>query len=501
VVEAQAIADSAKAAADSAMALAEKAGLLAEEKLGVAKRQSQIADSLRQEADRLQGLVKSRAHAADSLQKVANWATKLADSLTVVAENNLREAERLRGLSTALFLAAQAVLPPSLQPDDTLAVRLARGAYFLNLNNGGRNDNEIYEALRSALNRPSFKSAGGPLRSGQHKDWGETVAFSPDGNWVASGGADSSVVVWSFGQNRSGAISHYGHKASVGSVAFDPDGRILASGSDDHKIGLWMDWKKTDAVPRMLEGPKDRIWSVAFSRNKMLAAGCADSTVILWNIEREGGSPTFLKQHQGSVRSVAFSPDGLMLASGSTDATIRLWDIRTLDSSQPRVLNSKSRARVRAVAFSPDGRFLAAACEDGAIRLWNLSQLDEAPKELGGHEGPANAVAFSSNDSLLASAGADRTARIWNLNQRTKGPVITLKHEQWVWAVAFSPDGKRLATASSDKTIRIWASSSEALVGISQEKVERDLTRQEWEQVVGEKITYEPKQLRVRGGK
>jgi WD40 repeat protein len=476
-------ADSARIAERNARLAEEKARAAEEVARKEAERLAQIAEERRLRAVALQRRAEELRMRADSLRGIATWEANRADSLRVVAE-------RLRRLSTALLLATQS----SLVPNDTLAVLIARSAYYLNLNNGGpREQNEIYSALRNALMRPKFEPAGGPLVSRRHQDWSESVAFSPDGEWVASGSADSSVVLWQLEQGQAGISTLYHHDASVSSVAFAPNGALLASGSGDHTVHLWQRERKT-TLQIYREG-RERIWSVAFSPNsEWLAAGDASGAVVLWNVKTNAAITH--SGHQGSVRSVAFSPDGKMLASGSNDRTVRLWQVESANGEAPLVLNNESR--VLALAFSNDGRTLATGGDDNLIRLWDMTTLAAEPKKLRGHAGSINALAFSPQGNVLASASADRTARIWHLAQHEEGAEIQLLHDEWVWAVAFSPDGKRLATACSDKSIQVWVSNSATLVDISLKYVKRELTAREWQQVVGEEIPYEREQIRKR---
>ncbi len=159
-------------------------------------------------------------------------------------------------------------------------------------------------------------------------------------------------------------------------------------------------------------------------------------------------------QHNGPVRSVAFSANGKLLASGSDDYFARVWDAATgklLQTLDDRV------SGIRSVSFSPDASVLATAAGN-TVHLWDLATGQPA-KNLLGHEGPVRCVSFSPDGSTLATASDDHTIRLWKTSSGQMSEKLT-DHVGAVLSVCFSPNGKMLASGSQDKTIRLWDVSS-----------------------------------------
>ena len=311
-------------------------------------------------------------------------------------------------------------------------------------------------------------ASGGALRS---------VAVSPDGKTLASGGDDASVHLWNLNDGSPRGAPWLGHAASVSSLAFSPDGATLASGSEDGSARLW---NVATGQPRGLpwRGPGGQVWAVAFCPDgKTLASASSDAEVRLWDAAsgQLRGAP--LHGHTQRVWSVAFSPDGKTLVSGSDDRTLRLWDVA---SGRPvgAALSGHSE-RVWSVAFSPDGKRVASASEDGSVRLWDASTGAPRGEPLLGHLQAVTSVAFSPDGQTLASGSDDTTLRLWDARSGQPRGAALRGHEAAVASVAFSPDSRTLVSAAEDGTLRKWDAPAGWLSRVCS-RIARNLSHAEW---------------------
>ena len=159
-----------------------------------------------------------------------------------------------------------------------------------------------------------------------------TVAYSPDGQTLASSGSsDGTIQLWNV-ENGTHTKTLKGHTDTVSTLAFSPDGKTLVSGSEDDTLRMWD--TNTGRMLRKLSGHSNDVKSMAFSRDgKMIASGGKDASVRLWDTETGRFLPT-LRGHYWEIKGVAISADGKTVASGDKNGTILFWDWKKLAKTQ-----------------------------------------------------------------------------------------------------------------------------------------------------------------------
>jgi WD40 repeat protein len=282
-----------------------------------------------------------------------------------------------------------------------------------------------------------------------------SLAFSPDGKWLAVGTDDTpGLRMWDAGTGR--LLWQFGDREDAHSVCFSPDGRVLASHG-----ALWdLPTKNRPDLKR----PTRRDRPVPWARSPWLFAPSGkalvsrDSQYIRYQeLEILGNKHRILPVYhefrapRGAIYyAAAVSPDSKALASGDSGGEVRLWDLGT--GKEIRRFQG-SLQPVHALTFSPDGKTLFSAGNGQIIHCWEVATgRDRLP--CAGHLGGVSHVALAADGRTLATAGSDFTVRLWDA--AGKELRVLRGHRHVVCGVAFSPDGKTVASASRDRTVRLW---------------------------------------------
>ena len=173
---------------------------------------------------------------------------------------------------------------------------------------------------------------GEPLEG--HQAAVNDLAFSPSGGILASVGCSSSdtqycergeMVLWDLSGQQITSQTLTIHAHNVWTLAFSPDGETIATGSVDETIQFW-DAASGDSVGDPILGHEIGVTSLAFSPDgEVLASGGIDGTILLTDLASRQRIGPPLISHEDAVGSLAFSPDGRTLVSGSHDSKVIIW--------------------------------------------------------------------------------------------------------------------------------------------------------------------------------
>jgi WD40 repeat protein/transcriptional regulator with XRE-family HTH domain len=288
-----------------------------------------------------------------------------------------------------------------------------------------------------------------------------SVAYSPDGQYLATGAASGDAVVWAVADGHQ--VSSIAVGAPVRAIAWSRDGRFLATAGNDGSARVW-DPASGRGVERFDQPAA--VYTLAFSPDgSKLAAASMDGTARIWDrvahtalqlstsatvVDRfspDGGN----EFAESLAQTLAYSPDGRQLATARTsDNVAHVWDAQT----GAELMRLDHDGEVLAVAFSPDGQYIATGSADGSTRIWSRDGI-QVGRTTTDRSSPTFTVAFSPDSHYLATGGFSFAAEVVDVPGATD--VLELPLDDSAQSLAWSPDGARVAAASNDGTARIWA--------------------------------------------
>ena len=226
---------------------------------------------------------------------------------------------------------------------------------------------------------------------------------------------------------REHSLENSGHKKTPWSVALSDDGNLMATGSEDATIMVWD--TRSGALLRTLKGHTLTIWSLDFTPDgQQLVSGSYDRTLKFWNTA-DGKLLRSVQAHEQAIVTLAVSHDGKTVATGADDCNIRIWSVD--NGTLVREIKG-SEEHVQAIAFSPDDRWLISGGRDKPVigellqevfgdsrmnkgvtmRLWEV-ESGKMLQTFEHHGNDATDMSFSPDGHWIALASADHTVSIW----------------------------------------------------------------------------------------
>ncbi|XP_070001682.1 guanine nucleotide-binding protein subunit beta-2 [Penaeus vannamei] len=251
-----------------------------------------------------------------------------------------------------------------------------------------------------------------PLRSA----WVMSVAFSPSGNLVASGGMDNQCTVHDINDRDSTGVAKIaremlGYEGFLSSMRFLDDDNLI-TGSGDMKVIHW-DVKTGKKVHEYFGHSGDVATMSLSSDHSVFATGSVDRTIKVWDLR----DPKTCKQtfwgHTSDVNSVYMHPSNMAIASGSEDKTARLWDLRS-DQQVCEYKPPTANSGFTCCGMSKSGRYIICGSDDNTIHVWDSMKGTHAGS-LQGHENRITSLAVAESGIAFATSSWDMSVRVWAL--------------------------------------------------------------------------------------
>ena len=297
------------------------------------------------------------------------------------------------------------------------------------------------------------------------------AAWAPNGQAIAIAAGDS-VSIHEVEQFSETAVFR-GHVGNVTSLAWSPDGRYLASGaSNDSIIHVWDVTNNVEAYT--LRGHEGWIRNIIFSPDgKRVASGSTDLSVRIWDTASQRTVFT-LTGHTDLIGGIAWSLDGKRLATAARDGTVRMWDATTgqpidefafqtpINANDPQ----KNRYWATGLVWTPDGKSLFVGATNGLVTMLN-AETGQTTRTLSGHTSwiTIRGLQLNADGTVLYSAGLDGIICVWDVATGTQKATYN-QHQLSIFGISLEPNGDRLvSTSDQEGRLLIWDMVNQQIIG------------------------------------
>jgi len=350
----------------------------------------------------------------------------------------------------------------------------------------------------------------GYTSSGEHVGgWGKepvqlnAAAFSPDGDLLAVGYSDSSIILWNTRTGESVGPPIPGHTSWVTALSFSRDGRVLASGSHDKTIRFWNVGTR-EPIGKPLQKHEEDITILAFSRDgQSLASGDFRGKIYLWNLKEgyqaayanesltghhssidalvwdptdkafisAGANASVIRWHRafgnwpvlpGYANGMTVSTDGRYIASGSYDGVVTIWDVASREIHKSLATQV---GEVTGLAFSPDGTRVVVSGRRAVVELLDVVTGACLSRQVRAHALEGGEVTYSRDGLTILSSGSDSVIRMWSPTDLSMTGELKDAHQSAVRHLAVSPKGQVFASSGRNGSVQLWDLQSQKRLG------------------------------------
>lgn len=295
-----------------------------------------------------------------------------------------------------------------------------------------------------------------------------SIAINRTGEWLALGVAEAGqLIVWEW-KSESFILKQQGHAVTMDCLAYSPDGQTLATGSADGRVKLWNAQAGLCFVT--FSEHTAAVSAVAFTKNgKVVVSASADGTVRAFDLLRYRNFRIMTTPTPVQFQSLAVDPTGELIAAGTLDTfEIYLWSMQT---GQLLEVIAGHTGPISALAFDPVGHVLASASWDRTVRLWNVFDRNKNLQILQ-HSADVLDVAFRPDGQQVAAATLAGELAIWDVEEAVVLATIECRRDiadrplsaASVRSIAYSPEGTVLLAAGQFPFIAMYDIASRILL-------------------------------------